>query len=215
MKTPAMHPNVTVVDHPLVTHKLSFLRDKTTHSSLFRALMRETGLLIGYEVLRDLALEPRAIETPMGPTQAHFLKGKKLVFVPILRAGLALTDGLLDLAPSARVGHLGIYRDSVTHSAVEYFSKLPDDLGQRLAIVVAATLATGSTAAAAITRLKEQGAREIRLVALISAPEGIAAVTRQHPDVRVFTAAIDQGLDAAGFIVPGIGDAGDRLYGTK
>ena len=207
--------NVTVVDHPLVTHKLSFLRDKTTHSSLFRALMRETGLLIGYEVLRDLPLEPRAIETPMGPTEAQFLKGKKLVFVPILRAGLALTDGLLDLAPSARVGHLGIYRDAVTHSAVEYFSKLPDDLGQRLAIVVAATLATGSTAAAAITRLKEQGAREIRLVALIAVAEGIAAVSRQHPDVRIFTAAIDQGLDAAGFIVPGIGDAGDRLYGTK
>ena len=207
--------NVTVVDHPLVTHKLSFLRDKTTHSSLFRALMRETGLLIGYEVLRDLPLEPRAIETPMGPTQAQFLKGKKLVFVPILRAGNGLVDGLLDLVPSARVGHIGVYRDPATLAAVEYYCKLPEDIAERLTVVVDPMLATGNSAVAAISRLKVRGARDIRLVCLLAAPEGIAEVARAHPDVRVFTAAVDERLNDHGYIVPGLGDAGDRLYGTK
>jgi len=207
--------NLVVIDHPLVAHKLSLMRDKSTPSAQFRTLLREVSLLLGYEVLRDLPTELRDIETPVGPAQAPFLKGKKLVLVPILRAGSGLLDGLLDLVPSARVGHIGLYRDPVTLAAVEYYCKLPDDIGERLTVVVDPMLATGNSAAAAVSRLKERGARDIRLVCLLAAPEGIAALARAHPEVRVFTAAVDARLDDHGYIVPGLGDAGDRMYGTK
>jgi uracil phosphoribosyltransferase len=207
--------NVVVVDHPLVAHKLSLMRDKITPSAQFRTLLREISLLLGYEVLRDLPTELRDIDTPVGPTRAPFLKGKKLVFVPILRAGSGLLDGLLDLVPSARVGHVGLYRDSATLAAVEYYCKLPADIAERLAVIVDPMLATGNSAVAAITRLKAGGARDIRLVCLLAAREGIAALRAAHPDVRVFTAAIDARLDDHGYIVPGLGDAGDRMYGTK
>jgi uracil phosphoribosyltransferase len=206
---------LVVIDHPLVTHKLSLLRDKTTPSAQFRQLLREISLLLGYEVLRDLPVEMRAIETPIGPTSAPFLKGKKLVFVPILRAGSGLLDGLLELVPSARVGHVGLYRDPLTLQAIEYYAKLPDNLAERLVVVVDPMLATGNSAVAAISRLKAAGAARIRLLCLLGAPEGIAAMARAHPDVPVFIAAIDERLDDHGYIVPGLGDAGDRLYGTK
>ena len=206
---------LVVIDHPLVAHKLSLMRSKATPSAQFRTLLREISLLLGYEVLRDLPTELRDIETPVGPTRAPFLKGKKLVFVPILRAGNGLVDGLLDLVPSARVGHIGVYRDPATLAAVEYYCKLPEDIAERLTVVVDPMLATGNSAVAAITRLKARGARDIRLVCLLAAPEGIAEVARAHPEVRVFTAALDERLNDHGYIVPGLGDAGDRLYGTK
>jgi len=191
------------------------MRDKRTPSAQFRALLREISLLLGYEVLRDLPLEQRPIETPVGPTQAPFLKGKKLVFVPILRAGTGLLDGLLDLVPSARVGHVGLYRDPTTLAAVEYYCKLPEDIAERLTIIVDPMLATGNSAIAAIDRLRRQGARSIRLLCLLAAPEGIAALAAVHPEVPIYTAAIDVRLNEHGYIVPGLGDAGDRLYGTK
>src|SRR5262245_45606618 len=191
------------------------MRDKDTPSAQFRHLVREVSLLLGYELLRDLATELRDIETPVGPARVPFLKGKKLAFVPILRAGNGLLDGLLDLVPSARVGHLGLYRDPATLAAVEYYCKLPEDIGDRLAVVVDPMLATGNSAVAAVSRLKERGARDIRLVCVLAAPEGIAALARAHPQVRVFTAAVDARLNDHGYIVPGLGDAGDRLYGTK
>jgi len=191
------------------------MRDKKTPSAQFRTLLREISLLLGYEVLRDLPLEQRPIETPVGPTQAPFLKGKKLVFVPILRAGTGLLDGLLDLVPSARVGHVGLYRDPTTLAAVEYYCKLPEDVAERLTVVVDPMLATGNSAIAAIDRLKRQGARSIRLLCLLAAPEGIAALAAAHPEVPIYTAAIDARLNEHGYIVPGLGDAGDRMYGTK
>jgi len=191
------------------------MRDKKTPSAQFRTLLREISLLLGYEVLRDLPLEQRPIETPVGPTQAPFLKGKKLVFVPILRAGTGLLDGLLDLVPSARVGHVGLYRDPTTLAAVEYYCKLPEDIAERLTVVVDPMLATGNSATAAIDRLKRQGARGIRLLCLLAAPEGIAALAAAHPEVPIYTAAIDARLNEHGYIVPGLGDAGDRMYGTK
>ena len=206
---------LVVVDHPLVAHKLSLMRDKTTPSAQFRTLLREISLLLGYEVLRDLPTELRDIETPVGPARTPFLKGKKLVFVPILRAGSGLLDGLLDLVPSARVGHVGLYRDPKTLEAIEYYCKLPEDIAQRLAVVVDPMLATGHSAAAAISRLKGRGARDIRFACLLAAPEGVAELARAHPDVRVFTAALDTRLNEHGYIVPGLGDAGDRMYGTK
>jgi uracil phosphoribosyltransferase len=208
-------PHPLVIAHPLVAHKLSLMRDKRTPSAQFRTLLREISLLLGYEVLRDLPIEERSIETPIGPMQAPFLKGKKLVFVPILRAGTGLLDGLLDLVPSARVGHVGLYRDPTTLAAVEYYCKLPEDVADRLTIVVDPMLATGNSAIAAIDRLKRHGARSVRLLCLLAAPEGIAALEQTHPDVPVYTAAIDVRLNEHGYIVPGLGDAGDRMYGTK
>jgi uracil phosphoribosyltransferase len=208
-------PHPVVIAHPLVAHKLSLMRDKKTPSAQFRTLLREISLLLGYEVLRDLPLEQRPIETPVGPTRAPFLQGKKLVFVPILRAGTGLLDGLLDLVPSARVGHVGLYRDPTTLAAVEYYCKLPADIAERLTIVVDPMLATGNSAIAAIDRLKRQGARGIRLLCLLAAPEGIAALAAAHPEVPIYTAAIDARLNEHGYIVPGLGDAGDRMYGTK
>lgn len=206
---------LVVIDHPLIAHKLSLMRSKQTPSVQFRTLLREISMLLGYEVLRDLPTELRDIETPVGPTRAPFLKGKKLVFVPILRAGSGLLDGLLDLAPSARVGHIGLYRDPHTLAAIEYYCKVPGDIGERLTILVDPMLATGHSAVAAVARLKARGARDIRLVCLLAAPEGVAELARAHPDVRVFTAAVDARLNDHGYIVPGLGDAGDRLYGTK
>jgi uracil phosphoribosyltransferase len=208
-------PAAVVIAHPLVAHKLSLMRDKSTPSAQFRALLREISLLLGYEVLRDLPTEDRPIETPVGPMQAPFLRGKKLVFVPILRAGTGLLDGLLDLVPSARVGHLGLYRDPDTLAAIEYYCKLPEDIAERLTIIVDPMLATGNSAIAAVDRLKRQGALSLRLLCLLAAPEGIAALQKAHPEVPVYTAAIDVGLNDHGYIVPGLGDAGDRLYGTK
>ena len=207
--------NVTIVDHPLVQHKLSLMRQKETDTARFRQLLRETALLLGYEVTRDLALENRRIETPLSEMQAPFLTGKKLALVSILRAGNGLLDGMLDLIPSARVGHVGLYRDPQTLAAVEYYFKVPEDLGNRTVIVLDPMLATGHSAIAAISRLKEANARHLKMLCLLAAPEGIEALHAAHPDVAIFAAAVDERLNDHGYIVPGIGDAGDRLYGTR
>jgi len=207
--------NVTIVDHPLVVHKLSLMRDKTTPSAVFRQLLREISLLLGYEVLRDLPVELRSIETPVGPTEAPFIKGKKLVFVPILRAGMGLADGLLDLVPSARVGHIGLYRDPKTLHPVEYYNKLPEDIADRLVVLVDPMLATGNSVIKAVSILKGRGVKDIKLVCLLAAPEGVAALIAAHPDIQIYTAAVDSHLNDHGYIVPGLGDAGDRMYGTK
>lgn len=209
------HPNLTVVEHPLVAHKLSHMRMSSTSSKGFRELLREVSLLLGYEVLRDLQTELRPIETPLGATNAPFLMGKKLVFVPILRAGLGLLDGMLELVPNARVGHVGLYRDPQTLGAIEYYLKLPEDISDRLAVVCDPMLATGNSAIAAVSRLKEEGAREIKLACLLAAPEGVRAMAEAHPDVPIFTASLDSHLNEHGYIVPGLGDAGDRMFGTK
>ena len=207
--------NVVVVNHPLIAHKLSLLRDQTTPSVQFRQLMREISLLLGYEVLRDLPVEMHSITTPNATMQAPFLKGKKLVFVPVLRAGLGLAEGLLELVPAARVGHVGLYREPQTLTAVEYYFKVPDNLDERLVVVCDPLLATGNSAIAAIERLKENGARDIKFLCLVAAPEGVTALSRAHPDVTIYAAAIDSHLNEQGNIVPGIGDAADRLFGTK
>ena len=207
--------NVTVVRHPLVQHKLTLLRQKATSTVEFRQIVREMSLLLAYEVTRDLPLDTVAIETPLEAMDAPLLSGKKLCFVPILRAGNGILDGMLDLVPSARVGHIGLYRDPATLVPVEYYLKLPDDIPERLVIVVDPMLATGHSAAAALSRLRQAGAAQLRFVCLLAAPEGLAVLHDEHPDVPVFTAAIDRCLDEHGYIRPGLGDAGDRLYGTK
>ena len=209
------HPNAIVVDHPLVRHKLTQLRRKETSTAGFRRLTREISLLLAYEATRHLPLEPVAIETPLEPMEAETLSGKKLCFVSILRAGNGILDGMLDLVPAARVGHIGVYRDHITLEAVEYYRKLPDDIAQRIVIVVDPMLATGHSASAAVRRLKEAGARQISFVCLLTVPEGLRTMYAEHPDVTVFTAAIDRELDENGYIRPGLGDAGDRLFGTK
>ena len=211
----AKHPNVTVVAHPLVQHKLTLLRDKRTPTAQFRQLAREISLLMAYEVTRALPLENVEIETPLERMLAPHLVGKKLCFVSILRAGNGILDGMLDLVPSARVGHIGLYRDPVTLMPVEYYVKLPDDVNKRLAVVVDPMLATGHSACAAVARLKQAGAAQISFTCLIAAPEGMQVFTGEHPDVKLFTAAIDRCLDDHGYIRPGLGDAGDRLYGTR
>ncbi|HUE45171.1 MAG TPA: uracil phosphoribosyltransferase [Aestuariivirgaceae bacterium] len=210
-----MPDNVTVVDHPLVLHKLSLMRDKHTPSAVFRQLVKEISLLLAYEVLRDLPMTTRHIETPMAEMEAPILRGKKLVIVSILRAGNGLLDGMLDLVPSARIGHVGLYRDPETLTAIEYYLKLPDDIADRHVIVVDPMLATGNSVSAALNRIKEHGATQIRFVCILAAPEGIKALTENHPDVQIFTAAIDSHLNDHGYIVPGLGDAGDRMFGTK
>ncbi len=207
--------NVTVVDHPLVQHKLTLMRDKTTSTKGFRQLLREVATLLCYEVTRDLPLDPVDIETPLMPTRARILSGKKLVFVPILRAGMGLLEGMLDLVPSARVAHIGLYRDPESLVAVEYYFKAPTVLAERLVIAVDPMLATGNTAVAAMDRLKEHGASELRFVCLLATEVGLANLHRHHPEVRVWTAAIDERLNEHGYILPGLGDAGDRLYGTR
>jgi uracil phosphoribosyltransferase len=208
-------PNVTVLDHPLLRHKLTLLRDKTTSTAQFRLVAREISLLMAYEVTRDLPLEPVDIETPLEPMRAERLAGKKLCLVSILRAGNGILDGMLDLVPSARVGHIGLYRDPTTLQAVEYYLKLPTDIAERLVIVVDPMLATGHSAAAAVTRLKQKGVAHLKFVCLLSAPEGLRSFNAAHPDVPVFTAAVDRQLDSHGYIRPGLGDAGDRFYGTR
>ena len=206
---------VTVVDHPLVQHKLTLMRDRETSTAAFRQLLREISTLLCYEVTRDLPLESVEIHTPVQAMSAPRLAGKKLVFAPILRAGVGLLEGMLDLVPSARVAHIGLYRDPVTLVAVEYYFKAPDDIADRLVIVVDPMLATANTAVAAVDRLKERGVTNLRLVCLVAAPEGVDRFRAYHPDVPVWTASVDERLDEHGYIVPGLGDAGDRLYGTR
>jgi uracil phosphoribosyltransferase len=206
---------VTVVDHPLVQHKLTLIRAKDISTKSFRELLKEIGMLLCYEVTRDLPLTDVEIETPMARMMSPRIAGKKLVFAPILRAGVTFAEGMLDLVPAARVAHIGLYREPESFVAVEYYFKAPSDLGERLVIVISPVIATANTATAAITRLKERGARDIRFVSLIAAPEGLERLRGLHPDVPIWTAAIDEQLDEHGFIIPGLGDAGDRAYGTK
>jgi len=206
---------VTVVDHPLVQHKLTLMRDKTRSTKNFRELLNEIGMLLCYEVTRDLPLEMIEIETPLEKMQAPSLAGKKLVFAPILRAGMAFLDGMLNLVPSARVAHIGLYRDPKTLTSVEYYFKAPEDVADRLVIVMDPMLATGNSAVAAVDKLKERGVRNLRLMCLLAAPEGISTFQSAHPDVPIWTAAIDRHLNDHGYIVPGLGDAGDRMFGTK
>jgi uracil phosphoribosyltransferase len=206
---------VTIVKHPLVQHKLTLIRDKNISTKSFRELLKEIGMLLCYEVTRDLPLTDVEIETPMSRMMSPRLAGKKLVFAPILRAGVTFAEGMLDLVPAARVAHIGLYREPESLVAVEYFFKAPSDLAERLVIVVAPVIATANTAAAAVVRLKERGAKEIRFVSMLASPEGLERLRGLHPDVPIWTAAIDEGLDANGFILPGLGDAGDRAYGTK
>ncbi len=210
-----MSKKLTVVDHPLVSHKITLMRDKHTPSAVFRQLLREISLLLAYEVLRDLPMTTKTIDTPLEEMEAPILKGKKLVFVSILRAGNGLLDGMLDLVPSARVGHIGLYRDPVTLAAVEYYLKVPDDIGERCAVVVDPMLATANSASAAINRLKDVGATNIKFASLLAAPEGVEAFAKAHPDVPIYTAALDRCLNEHGYILPGLGDAGDRMFGTK
>lgn len=207
--------NVTIVDHPLVQHKLSLMRRKETPTAKFRQLIREVTLLLGYEVTRDLPMGKERIETPITEMDAPVLTGKKVVFISVLRAGNGLLEGMLDLIPSARVGHVGLYRDPDTLVAVEYYFKVPEELEERPVIVVDPMLATANSAIAAVQRVKEAGARDIKFVCLLAAPEGIEAFQEAHPDVQIITAAIDHQLNDHGYIVPGLGDAGDRIYGTK
>jgi len=206
---------VTVIDHPLVQHKLTIMRKKETSTGSFRRLLREISTLLCYEVTRDLELTTARIETPLEEIDAPVLEGKKLVFASILRAGNGLLEGMLELVPSARVSHIGVYRDHETLEAVEYFFKAPDSIDERLVIVVDPMLATGNSSIAAIDKLKERGAKNIRFLCLLAAPEGIKNFTAAHPDVPVFTPAIDSHLNEKGYIMPGLGDAGDRMYGTK
>lgn len=206
---------VTVISHPLVQHKLTIMRKKETSTAGFRRLLREISTLLCYEVTRDLELTMETIETPLATIEAPVLEGKKLVFASILRAGNGLLEGMLDLVPSARVAHVGVYRDHDTLQAIEYYFKAPEDVGDRLVIVVDPMLATGNSSIAAIDKLKERGAHNIRFLCLLAAPEGIRNFHAVHPDVPIFTAAIDDHLNDKGYIVPGLGDAGDRMYGTK
>ena len=208
-------PSFTIVDHPLIEHKMTKMRDAGTSTAKFRALLRETSMLLAYELLRDLPLEEVEIETPLESMRARQLAGKKVCFVSILRAGDGLMQGLLDLLPSARVGHIGIYRDHETLEPVEYLLKLPGDMAERVTVLVDPMLATAGSAIAAVDRAKQAGARDIRFLALVCAPEGAAAFAAAHPDVRVTAAAMDRELDEKAYIRPGLGDAGDRLFGTK
>lgn len=206
---------VTVVNHPLVQHKLSLMRHKDTSTAKFRQLMHEIGMMLGYEALRDLPVCSQSVETPMGTTEVPMLSGKKLCFVSILRAGNGFLDPLLQLVPSARVGMVGLYRDEKTLEPHKYYFKMPHELEERLVVMLDPMLATGNSAIAAVDEVKKAGARRLRFICLLAAPEGIESFTRAHPDVPVFTAAIDQRLNDHGYIVPGLGDAGDRLFGTK
>ena len=204
-----------VINHPLIQHKLTHMRKTETGPKDFRQLLKEISMLMGYEVTRDLPLEDIEIETPIQKMTAKVISGKKVAIVPILRAGLGMVDGLLDLVPVAKVGHIGLYRDPDTHEPHEYYCKLPTDIGERIVIVVDPMLATGGSAADAITMLKKHGCTNIRFECLVSAPEGIKRVQEAHPDVDIYTAAVDERLNDHAYIIPGFGDAGDRLFGTK
>ncbi len=216
MKQDPRFPNLFIVDHPLVQHKLSHMRDKSASTRSFRALLREIALLMGYEITRDLPLSTESIDTPLTTMDAPVIAGKKLVIVPVLRAGMGMSDGLLDLVPSARVGHIGVYRDKETLQPVEYLVRLPD-LGERDFIVCDPMLATGNSAVHAVDVLRERGVgqEKIRFMALVAAPEGVTAFQARHPEVKVYVAALDSHLNEHAYIVPGLGDAGDRLFGTK
>ena len=203
-----------VIDHPLIAHKLSIMRNKKTGSKDFRELLNEIAMLMGYEITRDLPLEAITIDTPVQRTKAYTISGKKLAIVPILRAGIGMVDGLLDLVPVAKVGHIGLYRDPETHLPVTYYCKLPSDIDQRIVILVDPMLATGGSASDALTKLKEHGCTQIKFMCLVAAPEGVAKVQADHPDVDIYAAALDEKLNEHDYIVPGLGDAGDRIFGT-
>lgn len=206
---------VFVLDHPLIQHKLTYIRDRETGTKEFRELVDEVAMLMAFEITRHLPLQDHTIDTPVGETKVQVLAGKKIGLVPILRAGLGMVDGMLNLLPAARVGHVGLYRDPETLQPVEYYIKLPSDISERELIVLDPMLATGGSANDAIHSLKKRGAKNIKLMCLVAAPEGTELIKEQHPDVDIYLAALDEGLDEHGYIVPGLGDAGDRLYGTK
>jgi uracil phosphoribosyltransferase len=206
---------VTIVDHPLVQHKLTLLRDKTRSTKVFRELFSEIGALLCYEATRDLALEMRDIETPLAQMTSPVLAGKKLVLAPVGRAGMGFLDGILRLVPSARVAHVGLYRDPRTLVAVEYFFKAPDDMADRIALVLHPMLATGNSAVAAVDRLKESGAKSVRILCMLATPQSAEKIHAHHPEIPIYTAAIDEGITDTGYILPGLGDVGDRMYGTR
>ena len=207
--------NVTVVSHPLIQHKLTMLRDKNTSSKDFRELVREIAMLMAYEVTRNLPLKDVEIETPIAKTTGKALAGEDIAIVPVLRAGLGMVDGMLDLIPNAKIGHIGLYRNEETLQPVEYYCKLPSDIGNRIVIITEPMLSTGGSMIGALSLLKEHGAKQIKSIHLVCAPEGLKRVTDAHPDVEIYTAAIDEKFNDIGYIVPGLGDAGDRLFGTK
>lgn len=206
---------VHVLDHPLIQHKLTYIRDKNTGTKEFRALVQEVAMLMAYEITRDLPLEETKVETPVGEATTKVIAGKTLALVPVLRAGLGMLDGILNLIPAAKVGHVGLYRDPESLQPVEYYCKLPANIDVRDVIVVDPMLATGGSAAAAITAVKQRGANSVKLMCLVAAPEGVSKVQEIHPDVDIYVAAVDDGLNSHGYIVPGLGDAGDRLFGTR
>jgi uracil phosphoribosyltransferase len=210
-----MNPDYTLITHPLIQHKLTFMRNETTTTDNFRRLLREISQMLAYEVTRDLPTELITINTPLATIESPIISGKKLCLVSILRAGNGMLDGMLDVLPAARIGHIGLYRDPETLEPVEYYFKMPDDIGARLVIVVDPMLATGNSAIAALSRLKESGAATIKYVCLLASPEGLAALRAAHPDVPVVAAALDERLNEHGYIVPGLGDAGDRMFGTR
>ena len=210
-----MKDNVIIIDHPLIKHKISMLRDKNTGTNEFRQLVEEIAMLMGYEAMRDLPLEEVEVETPIEKCKTPMLTGRKLAIVPILRAGLGMVEGILSLTPTAKVGHIGLYRDPKTHEPHEYYCKLPEDSENRELLILDPMLATGGSASAAISFIKQRGCHHMRLVNLIAAPEGIARIQKDHPDVDIYVAALDDHLNDHGYIVPGLGDAGDRLFGTK
>ena len=210
-----MQGNVTEFTHPLIMHKISLIRDKNCGTREFRTVIGEIATLMGYEILRDLETELVEIETPMEKAMVPMIKGKKLAVVPILRAGLGMVDGMLSLVPTAKVGHVGMYRDEETLQPKEYYCKLPEDIDQRLVLIVDPMLATGGSADAAIEFVKKQGAKQIKFASIIAAPEGIKMLTEKHPDIQIYCGSIDRQLNENGYILPGLGDAGDRIFGTK
>lgn len=210
-----MMGNLYILDHPLIQHKLTYIRDKTTGTKQFRELVDELSMLMGFEITRNLPVRDVEVETPITTAKAQQLTGKKIGLIPILRAGLGMVDGMLQLLPAARVGHIGLYRDPETFQPVEYYIKLPSDIEERILIVLDPMLATGGSANDAIDSLKKRGAKSIKLMCLVAAPEGVELIQKNHPDVDIYLCALDEKLNEKGYIVPGLGDAGDRLFGTK
>lgn len=210
-----MHKNAVIFKHPLISHKLAFLRDKNTGTKEFRELVAEISMLMCFEATRDLPTKKIQIQTPLATADANILDGRKMAIIPILRAGLGMVDAIVSLIPNARVGHIGLYRDHQTHLPVEYYCKLPDDIKNREVVVVDPMLATGGSAADAISQIKKRGAKNIRFMCIIAAPEGLDMLVKNHPDVKVYCAALDEKLDKNKYIIPGLGDAGDRIFGTK